>query len=101
MTRMLLLLEDYFLEASVSNAQIIEHLKLLHGLRGSVLRLYPSPGPDLEVPGQSSIGRIHRLAAYRISTQAAIWSRSELLRMLRDDESIWEFERKGTERSKQ
>src|SRR5438874_4531975 len=97
----LLLLEDYFLEASVSNTQIIQHLKLLHALCGSVLRLYPSPGPDVEVPGQSRIGRIHRLAAYRISTQVAIWSRGELLRLLRDDESIWEFERKGTERSKQ
>jgi hypothetical protein len=97
----LLLLEDYFLESSVSNVRIIRHLKLLHALGGSVLRLYPLPGPDLEVPGQSSIGRIHRLAAYRISTQAAIWARGELLRMLRDGESIWEFERQGTERSQQ
>jgi hypothetical protein len=97
----LLLLEDYFLKTSVSSARIIEHLELLHELGGSVLRLYPLPGPDLEVPGQSGIGRIHRLAAYRISTQAAIWSRGELLRMLRDNESIWEFERSGTERSKE
>ena len=96
----LLLLEDYFFETSISNARIIEYLNLLHDLEGSVLRLYPLPGPDLEIPGQNKIGRIHGMAAYRVSTQAAIWSRGTLLRLLRDDESIWEFERKGTERSK-
>lgn len=97
----LLLLEDYFLTAPVSNAAISEHLNVLHTLGGIVLRLYPLPGPDLEIREHTAIGRIHRRAPYRVSTQAAIWNRAELLKMLRDDESIWEFERKGTRRSEE
>lgn len=95
----LLLLEDYFLNKPVSSAAIIEHLKLLHALRGTVLRLYPKPGPDLPVPGRAGVGRIHPRARYRISTQAALWSRIELLSLLEDEESPWDFERNGTTRS--
>jgi hypothetical protein len=95
----LLLLEDYFLNDRVETDRILHHLKLIETLSGTVLRLYPLPGPDVALAGNDEIGVIHRLADYRISTQAALWNRAELSAVLRDDESIWEFEQQGTARS--
>ena len=95
----LLLLEDFFLDEPIATRDILEHLKLLHELRGTVLRLYPHPGPDAKLPPHSNIGRLHRLAEYRVSMQPAVWNRMELLGIVRDDESIWDFESKGTTRS--
>ncbi len=96
----LLLLEDYFFVRPISTAAIVDALKLLHSVAGAVLRLYPFPGPDMEVSRHRNFGRIHPLAPYRVSTQAAIWDRRELLRLLHDDETIWDFEWKGTKRSR-
>ncbi len=96
----LLLLEDYFLDEPISNERFTRYLKMLRDLGGTVLRLYPRPGPDIEIPGHPELGRIHRKAPYRISAQPAIWRRIDLLDLLRDEESIWDFEWKGTTRSR-
>ena len=97
----LLLLEDYFLDKPISTREILRHLDSLDELQGAMLRLYPRPGPDTRVPGNAQIGRIDVHAPYRMSTQPAIWHRAQLLRLIVDEESIWEFEWKGTVRSKQ
>ncbi len=97
----LLLLEDYFLDKRISTAGILHNLETLHALGGTVLRLYPLPGPDAIVPGHGGIGVIHPLAPYRMSAQPAIWNRIHLLRLLVDDESIWDFEWDGTIRSRE
>lgn len=95
----LLLLEDYFFTEAIRTETILTHLHSLRALEGTVLRLYPRPGPDLPLKGRGDIGRIHAKAPYRISTQAAIWNGVRLAALLRDDESIWDFERKGSLRS--
>lgn len=95
----LLLLEDYFFTTRISTADVERCLHSLHRLKGIVLRLYPRPGPDQPLTGDAAIGRIERNALYRVSTQAAIWNKASLLELLKDDESIWDFERKGTGRS--
>ncbi len=96
----LLLLEDYFLKSRISTASVLRALTCVHALQGTVLRLYPHPGPDAGISELSDIGRIHARAPYRISTQPAIWNRAELLRIPRDQESIWQFESEGTRRSR-
>lgn len=96
----LLLLEDYFLKDPISTPALLRALTTVDALEGAVLRLYPSPGPDVELPGQDEIGLICLDAPYRVSMQPAIWSRAALLHITRDEESIWEFEWKGTRRSR-
>jgi hypothetical protein len=96
----LLLLEDFFLDRPVVTNRILHNLKTLHVLDGMVLRLFPHPGPDSTVPAHPDIGRLHPAAPYRVSAQAALWNRTWLIDFLRDDESVWDFEWKGTLRSR-
>jgi hypothetical protein len=95
----LLLLEDYFFTASISTEAINESLHWLHRLNGIVLRLFPCPGPDEPLEHNRAIGRIYPYAWYRVSTQAAIWKKPQLLELLLDHESIWDFELKGSQRT--
>ncbi len=96
----LLLLEDYFLDHSLSTGIISEKLAVLIALNGAQLRLFPLPAPDRKLPGHPDLGVIHPRAAYRVSTQAAIWNRAHLLNILVDSESIWDFEWNATRRSR-
>jgi glycosyltransferase involved in cell wall biosynthesis len=98
----LLMLEDFFLSKTVSTANVLEQLAALRSLGGTVLRLNPSPPPTIKAgkdyPG---IGEQHRLAPFRVSLQVSIWNRQGLLALLRDGESPWAFEIKGTFRSQE
>lgn len=93
----LLLLEDFFLDRPVSTERIKAEVERLRVAGGVELRLYPNPGADYFRAG---LGVIHTGAHYRISLQPAIWNRAELLKLLVDDESPWDFERLGTLRSR-
>jgi hypothetical protein len=95
----LFLLEDFFFVKRVQTAAISEQLNALHALDGTVLRLFPNPPPHLPVKGYGGIGSVHRLAPFRVSAQAAFWKRAELLALLVDGESPWDFERNATVRS--
>lgn len=95
----MMLLEDFFLCEKVSSVNILAHLDTLRRLRGSVLRLHPNPRPTIRIGGSSMVGEQHRLAPFRVSLQASIWDRAALLALLRDEESPWEFELKGTIRA--
>lgn len=96
----LLMLEDFFLKRPVDSAAILTCLRRLVETDGFVLRLAPLPGPDLRIPGESEFGGISVSAPWRVSTQAGIWNREHLIAILNENESIWEFEVKGTERSR-
>ena len=96
----LFLLEDFFLVKRVPTPLVSEQLMSLHTLGGAMLRLFPNPPPHLRVKGHSGIGSVHRFAPFRVSAQAALWKRADLLALLADGESPWEFERNGTDRSR-
>lgn len=95
----LLMLEDYFLRRSVQNQEVLTGLMTLRRLGGSMLRLVPRPPPDEPVFGYPWIGRIRAGAPYRVSTQSAFWRRQDLMDLMRDGESIWQFEMEGSLRS--
>jgi hypothetical protein len=96
----LLLLEDYFLDGAVSSRLLCDKLADLRSLGGAQLRVFPSPGPDRQLQSHPDLGIIDARAAYRVSTQAAIWNRSHLLQLLVGSESIWNFEWNATDRSR-
>lgn len=95
----LLCLEDFFLQRPVPTARVQFCLEALDRLAGHMVRLVHRPGPDKAIPGSPEIGAIDCGAPYRVSTQTAIWRKESLLALMRPDESIWEFEIKGSIRS--
>lgn len=96
----LLLLEDYFVNLPVITGAVIENLRTLQLLGGTVLRLFPRPGPDTPLAEHPGIGCLDPGAPYRVSTQAALWDRTALLNLLRHNESVWDFEWNGTARAR-
>jgi hypothetical protein len=96
----LLCLEDFFFRRPVRTPDVASCLEALSALDGHVMRLVRRPGPDSSVAGWPNVGAMSPGAPYRVSMQAAIWNRSSLLALMQENESIWEFEMSGSERSK-
>jgi hypothetical protein len=95
----LMILEDFFLRAPVSTATVLASLDFARAADAHMVRLVPRPAPDRAVAGQSAIGEVLPGSPYRLSTQAAIWKRETLIALMRDNESIWQFELDGSPRS--
>lgn len=95
----LMILEDFFLRAPVPTADVLASLKFLQQVDGHMVRLVPRPAPDVQVTAHPTFGSILPGSPYRLSTQAAIWRRETLISLMRDDESIWQFELDGSPRS--
>lgn len=93
----LLMLEDYIILKSVDNDRIEHCLDVLIKNNASNIKLLPVPGPDK--PLLEDIGILSKGRDYRTSTQASIWDKEILKSLLRKEESVWDFESKGNERS--
>jgi hypothetical protein len=96
----LFMLDDFILRHAVNTAMMLELLRLKREHRLDMLRVLPRPGPSLRPTAGLPFGLISSSAAYRVSTQAAFWTRSTLIELLRPGETIWEFEVAGTLRSR-
>ncbi|MEI9933615.1 MAG: hypothetical protein WDM71_01895 [Ferruginibacter sp.] len=94
----ILMLEDFFIEASVDTAKILYYLNWVIQNNAMMLRLCTIPGPDLPTANKE-IGLIPVGASYRVSTQTSIWNKACILSLINENESIWYFEWSGTKRS--
>ena len=92
--------EDYFLKDEVKNDIVEEYvalmrkhsdIKCLHLTDQSVESTQPSEYTNLD--------EVRVKQKYRVSCQAALWRKEELLSLVRDWESAWEFEEFGSKRS--
>lgn len=92
--------EDFWLAAPVDTTEILEFVAHIANGRADYIRLYPAPGPDRPFPADSRLGALSDKAPYRTSLQAALWRKSVLQELLRDEESCWQFELDGTPRSR-
>ena len=90
----LLCLEDFFLRQRVSTARVLTLFEQLQRSHGHCMRLVPRPPPAWRnrLPGAAGIGLLPPGAAYRVSTQAAIWRRDSLVKLLQPGDSAWQFE---------
>jgi len=97
----LVALEDFFLRDRVSTGQIFRLLAEVERRGAHCLRLVPRPGPALAaaLAENREIGELPVGAAYRVSTQAAIWRRESLLALLQPGESAWQFEVRASARA--
>jgi len=96
----LYLQEDYLLEKKTDTANLLRFFTYLREYDAAYVRLSPMPRPDKIYPS-GDIGELDKNAPYRTSLQAAFWDKNVLLELLRNGESGWDFEVKGTERSRE
>jgi hypothetical protein len=97
-TYVLLMLDDFFLRRRVSNDSVFQCVAFAHEHHATQVRLVPRPRPTNRLLGHSHFGESAPGSRYRLSTQAAIWNRTNLLALLRPGESIWDFEHQGNSR---
>lgn len=93
------MVEDYLIDRKVNNRQIEELLDYMHRKNAGYLGFVPNPDPDMACDDNKIVGEVNKGSFYRLSTQAGIWNRDVLLGLLRQGESIWDFEIKGTVRT--
>lgn len=99
----LLLLEDYLAIKRVENARLAACLSLMQETDAACFRLLPCPPPTGVFKGAQTlsmkVGETAAGAPYRASTQAAIWKRETLIRLLDPIENVWDFEEYGSQRA--
>ena len=91
--------EDYFLTGPVKNDLIEKYVKLIESRDDiqciQLTRAGIWTGTNSEFDGLCNA----KPDAWRLSCQAALWKKQELLALIRDWESAWEFEGYGNKRS--
>ena len=95
----LISLEDFFLRKKICTEDIMQNLNILKNSSGHVIRLVPRNKPDIRLNKFKNIGEYSQNASFRVSTQASIWKKDSLLKLIKSGESIWEFEVNGSIRS--
>lgn len=90
----LMLCDDYFLEAPVATDRLLSRLEQLKSLNAVNLRLVPNPKHG--VGRSDGLMEYPKNTAYCISTLAGLWDRAFLQQLARPVSSIWEFERYGS-----
>lgn len=92
--------EDYWVQRPVDNQNVVDYLDYLETGLADYIRLYPAPGPDMPLTTDERLGIIAKDANYRASLQMALWRKGALQSLVKADETPWQFEVKGSQRSK-
>ena len=96
----LFMCEDYWLTESVLTQPIIQYAKLIENKHVDHIRLIPSG----EIKGNFSIDErlaiFNDNAMYRTSLNAGLWRVDTFKNLLRERETIWEFETQASIRSR-
>lgn len=92
--------EDYWIDQVVNSALIDSYVDHFRNDRLDYLRLVPVPPGTQDCGFDDRIRLLAPAARYRTSLQAALWRKAVLLEILRDDESPWDFELVGNDRSR-
>jgi hypothetical protein len=96
----IMFMEDFLMTSKVDTERILKLFEYVIKQNIDYLRLYPSPGPDKNFNKEMKIGEISQNAKYRLSLMAAIWRKDTFLELLNDEETIWQMELIGSERSR-
>jgi len=92
----LILLEDLFLKNKISNDYFIQLLNWINKNNPNYLRLCISHKPNYF---DDLIGVLPKITPYKTSTMPCIWKKSVLKQLLKEGESAWDFEIKGSKRA--
>lgn len=95
----IMFLEDWFLTKPVDSTAILEMFRTFETLNGRMLRFVPDPAPSKAIGGCPEFGLLELGQLNRTNTHATLWKKTTLLSLLKQDESLWEFEVFGAARS--
>lgn len=96
----LYLQEDYFLKDNVKNDIVENYVDLMLANNDiSCIHLTDQAVILGEKASYEGLYTVVKKQRYRVSCQAALWRKEELLKLLRDYEDAWEFEEFGSMRS--
>lgn len=96
----LYLQEDYFLKDNVKNTIVEEFVNLM--TCHPEIKCIHLTDQAVKAEGVSEFEHLNIVIPnqrYRVSCQAALWRKDELMAIIRDYESAWEFEEFGSQRS--
>tara|TARA_B100000989_G_C19503378_1_gene455317 strand:+ start:531 stop:1307 length:777 start_codon:yes stop_codon:yes gene_type:complete len=93
----IIMLDDFLLKTFVNNSEVIKIFSLVQNRNINMFRLIPRPAP-LKIKNKL-YGEISPMEKWRVSTQAAIWNKQILLKILNDNEHPWDFEMLGSKRA--
>lgn len=91
----LMVLNDYFLNAPVDTAKMLERLEQAKKFDAANLRLNPNP-PGRMPYQDSDLMEFPKNVAYSVTCQTGIWNREFLLGLAKRNKSAWQFERYGS-----
>lgn len=92
--------EDYFLKAPVKNNVVEKYVRLMdENPEIKCLHLTDQASTATRKSDYEGLNIVDTKQRYRVSCQAALWRKEELLSLIRDYESAWEFEEFGSQRS--
>jgi hypothetical protein len=97
----ILMLDDYLLDKKVDTLSVSTCVKALDDLNGHYLRLIPKPPPDRPVAQYDFIGEILKNSPYRTSLQVSIWRVGALMDLIQPNDTPWDMELFGSQRSNQ
>lgn len=96
----LYLQEDYFLKASVKNEIVENFVQLMHmNPQIKCIHLTDQAVSSSDNDDYPQLNKVILNQRYRVSCQAALWRKQELLDLIREEDDAWEFEEFGSERS--
>lgn len=101
----IMFLEDYFIYKPVDMKALLDSIEVMKKHDAMFLKLscFPVSHNSLweydKLPDVPFMGKIRNKQPYRISTQVGVWNRELLYNLLKDGESIWEFEINGSKRA--
>jgi len=84
--------EDYLLKSTINNDQVFTWLTFFESTRAAYLRMLPWPNPDLLFENRTDVGLISEKDPFRTSLQCAVWDKCVLQKLVKVDESGWDFE---------
>ena len=92
----LLMIDDLIIKNKISNNFFMEISDWISMNDPNYLRLHVSNRP---LYYDSLVGELPKKTPYKLSTMPSIWKTSFLLKILKDGESAWDFELKGSKRA--
>jgi len=92
--------EDYWINEKVNSTAISDYLSIMDREGAHYIRLLSFPPPDQDFPLDDRLGMIATEASYRTALQIAFWRKEVLQALIDPEETPWDFEIKGTERSR-
>jgi hypothetical protein len=96
---LMLIMDDVFIDSEINEQQVLELVGIMERKGIDYINLKSTPTKFIERK-RSDLVRLPVNRMYRTAVVPTIWKKSTLLDLLRDGETAWQFEIRGSDRSR-